>query len=98
MPPKKIDTKPQDADEGRIEVEVLGHAGGDARQEPVVAATIETAVHLHPPIGLISTVPKLTVTREVGAMWRRRVVGALPVPTRFCSVPSTVTWLGCLSW
>ena len=32
-------------DEARVEVEVLGHAPGDAGEDPVVAATIQTAVH-----------------------------------------------------
>src|SRR5437773_2517254 len=54
--------EPDHADEGRVEVEELGQARGDTGQAPVVTATIETALHLHPPIGLISTTPKLTLT------------------------------------
>ena len=54
--------EPEDADEGRIEVEELGDARGDPGQDAILAAAIETAVHLHPPIGLMSTAPNVTWT------------------------------------
>ena len=55
-------------DHGRVDLEVFGHAGGDARQLPIAAAAVETTrVHLQPPIGLTSTLP--TLTEMVTSAW-----------------------------
>ena len=51
---------PQEPDDGRVDVEVLGETRGHTGDLAVVVAAIETAVHLHPPIGLISTLPRFT--------------------------------------
>ena len=51
-------------DEGGVEVEELGQTPGHAGQTTIMPATIETAVHAHPPIGSISTAPKFALTRR----------------------------------
>ena len=59
---------PQDPDDGRVDLEVLGHAGGDAGQLPIVTAAVETTrVHLQPPIGFTSTLP--TLAEMVTSAW-----------------------------
>ena len=50
--------EPEQPHDRRVGVEVLGHAGRDTGQTSVMTATIETAIHLHPPIGSIWTLPK----------------------------------------
>ena len=58
--PEEDRQEPQDPDEGRVGLEILGDARGDARDAPVVPAAVQTTVHLQPPIGLMSRAPRVT--------------------------------------
>ena len=49
-------------DSTRAEHFYLGDSCGDPGDATVMATTIETAVHLHPPIGLTLTAPNAAVT------------------------------------
>ena len=52
--------EPEDPHEAHIESEELSQTGRDTRDPSVVTAAVEVVVHLHPPIGVISRVPRWT--------------------------------------
>jgi len=74
---------PDDPDQGRIEVEVVGHTAGDAGDDPVVARPVQARAHQQPPVGSRLNAAALPSTA-------RSTVPALPVAGRVQVLPSRV--------